>query len=526
MVGEVRKSNSTPAWTAPAENHDVRPAWFGPSILLLLIAAIYASCLPITDIRLYDETSYLQAGLSLFETLPDLETGPLYVAWYWLGSLIIHNHLYLYYVSWCTLIALCLTLPYAIEHSRAAVIYACMACMLPFYAIWPYMNLFGSAIILAPLTIIESQREKSYVSLCAVLLLTCCVVALVRPEYHSASYFAVALLVGAILVEGRIYRHRIILILSVIAFVTTEYLFTKFGGTRSGIAFAAYDEWIRFKQGRLSETPRTPWSNAYKLYGLTEEATVLDFLRANPAEFWSHILFNVTRIQSVALLALGGVTAAVTCVRVVGTRSIAIKVPFERLIPLAIFYVPAIAAIIIIYPKQHYFVIPYLVSIYYVARSDVVARILRSNRAIALLAALALVSILANFVISRGKQGEYRVVDVIRCVTELQSANAIDRGPVLEAMGGLSTYLKGNTVWVPHYTIRDGESLEAFIARVSPVIIISDEELYQYFVQEGNLPASVTREDMNSLIRSRGYEDYKCRTPAPDVFFAKKLLPR
>jgi hypothetical protein len=351
-------------------------------------------------------------------------------------------------------------------------------------------------------------------------------VALVRPEFHNTSYFAAVLLVGAILVEGHIYRHRIILISSLVAFFTTEYLFTKLAGTRSGIAFAAYDEWIRFKQGRLSETPRTPWNNAYQLYGLTEEATVLDFLRANPAEFWSHILFNVTRIQSVALLALGGVAAAATCIRVVGSGSIAIKISFDRLIPLAIFYVPAIAAITIIYPKQHYFVIPYLVSIYYIARSDVAVRIFGSNRAIALLAALALVSILANFAISRGRQGEYRVVDVIKCVTELQSANAIDRGPVLEAMGGLSTYLKGDTVWTAHYGIRDGESLEAFIARVSPVIIISDEELHQYFVQNGNLTASVTREDMNSLIRSRGYQDYKCRTPAPDVFFAKNLLTR
>jgi hypothetical protein len=371
----------------------------------------------------------------------------------------------------------------------------------------------------------ESKKEKSYVSLCAVLLLTCCVLALVRPEFHNTSYFAVILLVGAMLVEGHIYRHQKILLLSAVAFVATEFLFTKFAGSRSGIAFAAYDDWIRFKQGRLLETPRTPW-NAYQLFGLTEEATVLDFLRANPTEFWSHILFNVTRIQSVALLALGGVTAATACIRVVGSGSAAIKISFERLIPLAIFYVPAIAAIIIIYPKPHYFVIPYLVSIYYIARSDVVTRILGSNRAIAILAALALVSILTNFAINRGKHGEYRVVDVIKCVTELQSANGIDRGPVLEAMGGLSTYLKGNTVWVRHYEIKDGESLEAFIARVSPVIIVSDEELHRYLVQKGNLPALVTREEINAHIRSRGYEDYKCRGPGPEVFFAKNLLTR
>src|SRR5262249_14948183 len=160
-------------------------------------------------------------------------------------------------------------------------------------------NLFGSAIILAALAWTEARQQKSYVSLCATLVLTCCIMALIRPEFHNASYFAAALLVGAVLLEGHVRRHQIILLASVIAFFATEYLFIKLEGTRSGIAFAAYDEWIRFKQGRLSHTPQTPWKSAYELYGLTEQATVLDFLRANPAEFRSHILFSITRIQSI-----------------------------------------------------------------------------------------------------------------------------------------------------------------------------------------------------------------------------------
>jgi hypothetical protein len=523
MVDEVSKSNNESAWPASTISRDVRPAWFGPSILLLLVVAICASCLPITDIRLYDETSYLQGGLNLFKTAPDLETGPLYVVWYWLLGLIIHDHVHLYYISWCVLIALCLALPYALERSRATVIYACMACLLPFYIVWPYMNFFASAIILTPLAILESKREQSYVDLSAVLLLTCCVVALVRPEFHDASYFALAFLVGAIAIERRVSPHLAIVVVSVAAFLVTEYLFTKFAGTRSGVAFAAYDEWIRYKQGRLQEVPQTPWSNAYQLYGVNDDATVLDFLRANPAEFRSHILFNVTRIQSLALLALGVFTAAVTCIRFVEPGSIAIKIPFKRLIPLALLYLPAIAAIIIVYPKEHYFVVPYLVSIFYVARSDVATRFLASNKAVALLAAVALVSMLANFVIGgRGQQSDYRVVDVIKCVTGLQSAKGIDQGPVLEAMGGLSTYLEGNTHWVPNYGIANGEPLKDFIARISPVIIVADQEFYRYFVQNGNLPASNTRDDVVSLIHSAGYEDYKCSGSAPDVFFAKE----
>lgn len=502
---------------------DVKPAWFAPAILVFLTTTIYLFWLPVIDIRLYDETSYLQAGLSLFETPLDIETAPLYAVWYWLCSLVVHNPANLYYASWCILVALCLALPYAIERSRAAVVYACMACMLPFYLIWPYINFFAGAIVLASLAVIERRQEKSYVSLCAALLLMCCVVALVRPEFHNASYLAVALLIGAIFVEGRIHRHRTILILSVAAFAANEFLFLGLSGSRSGIAFAAYDDWIRFMQGRLSETPRTPW-NAYQLFGLTEDATLLDFLKANPAEFWSHVTYNVTQTKSAALLALGALTTAALCIRLTAPGRVAVKIPFDRLIPLAVVYAPAIAAIIIIMPKSHYFIIPYLVSIFYVARSDLVMRAIGSNSAILVTAFLAIAAIFATFfTINRGKPEEYRVVDVIKCVTELQSTHAISRGPVLEAMGGLSTYLRGNTVWLRHYEIKDGESLEAFIARAAPVIIVSDKEFYDYFVQKGNLSAAITREEMNSLIRRSGYENYKCRSPAPDIFFAKNL---
>ena len=96
---------------------------------------------------------------------------------------------------------------------------------------------------------------------------------------------------------------------------------------------------------------------------------------------------------------------------------------------------------------------------------------------------------------------------------------------MFEALGGL-TRSDGRYRLGAAYEIRGGKSLDTFIARVSPVIIIADKELHDYFVQKGNLPTAATREDMNSLIRNRGYKDYKCQTPAPDVFFATNLPAR
>jgi hypothetical protein len=532
----ARARHSAPAlsissWPTPLSkdmralsNEGTPPGWFGFSVLLLLVAAIYSFSLPITDIRLYDETSYLQGGVGLFEAPPDIETGPLYVAWYWLLSLIVPNHVVLYYVSWGALVALCLILPYAIERRYSSLVYACVASILPFYAIWPYINLFTSAIILASLCWLDRRHEKSYVSLSAGLLLTCCVAAFVRPEFHNTSYFCAALLIGAVVVEKHVYRHRVILIISIVAFVATEFVFTHWSGLRSGIAFAAYDDWIRFKQGRLLETPRT-LTNAYQLYGVGEDATVLDFLKANPGEFWSHVLFNITQLKMAGLLALGMLAAVLTCFRL-QRQGASFRVPLDQIIPLAVVYLPAVAANIIIYPKPHYFVIPYLVSVYYIARCDIAVKILGSVKAISALAVLAVISVLANFEITRGQASQYRMLDVIGCVRQIQSAHGIDHGPVLEALGGLSTYLEGKMTWVRHYGIHEGETVDAYIARTSPVIIVSDDELFQYYKQKGNLPATFTREGINTLIRNSGYEISKCGTAAPEIFVAKNLPAR
>ncbi len=471
------------------------------------------------DIGLYDETSYLQSGLDLSEEAPSLESGPLYSAWYWLLSLVIHDHVVLYFTSWCVLVILCLTLPYAIVRDRSAIIYSCLACLLPFYLIWPYINLFSSAIILTAITFLERRRGKSYVVLAAVMLLVCSIVALVRPEFHYAAYFAAMLLVGAVLLERQFRRYAIILGVAVLAFVAVEFAFSTLPGNRSGIAFAAYHDWVMFARGRLQETPRTPW-HSYSVFGLTESATVLDFLKANPTEFLAHIFYNLRQPKFVGLLLLGILTIGITSVRVDQGRW-RVVIPIYQSIPLVIAYIPTVAATLIVFPKTHYFVIPYLVSVFLISRSQIVAKYCGTRQGLAVLTALAVASIGATFVIQRSKAGERRVVSTIECVASLQAEHHLDQGRVLEALGGLSTYLKGEMTWVRHYEIEPGETVDLFLQRRSPLIIVSDLEMRDYFVQKGNLPGSVSWNDMNSFFQGRGYRPYKCDVRDIAIFFSE-----
>jgi hypothetical protein len=61
----------------------------------------------IADIHPCDETQYLANGVNLLKQgLPTPDWAPLYVAWYWLESLVVSDRLALYYVNWSALLFL------------------------------------------------------------------------------------------------------------------------------------------------------------------------------------------------------------------------------------------------------------------------------------------------------------------------------------------------------------------------------------------------------------------------------------
>ncbi len=232
---------------------------------------------------------------------------------------------------------------------------------MPFYILWSYVNLFGAVIVLAVLSILEINPKKSYVSIFLVFLSTCATTAFVRPEYQYACYPAVALLVGAFFLEAKSKKSVAALVLGMTVFIAVVWLFSKFSASRSGLAFGLYHDVIAQAQGKLHENPWTS-GYSYKLFGLPESANLLDFLRANPREFLSHIIYNITRPLFIGVLLLFSLTIAVSCMRF-ATPSRLVLAPMPLLtasLPVALFYMPALAATGVIFPSTHYLVIPYL----------------------------------------------------------------------------------------------------------------------------------------------------------------------
>jgi len=489
-----------------------------PILLFGLVICIIALFLPIIDIGLADETSYLVQGVNFFKDLPLIDRSPLYSLWYFVLSFFVRSNYYLYFTSWCLLVFLSITIPYIIERSRAAIVYAFLACLMPFYILWSYVNLFSAVIVLVSLSIIEIIPKKSYVSVCLAILLTCAIISFARPEYQYACYPATALLIGAYILEPKSKKSLAALTLGIVIFITVVWLFSAFSASRSGLAFALYHDVIAQAQGKLNENP---WTSGYsfKLFGLPETANLLDFLRANPKEFLSHIIYNITRPLFVGLLLLFSLTIVVSCVRfATPSRLVLTPMPLYRVIAIALFHMPALAATGVIFPSTHYLVIPYLVSVYYISRSDVFMTLGQYRGTFYLLMPLVFGSLILNCWIKYEKFKLYQIAPKIECLLRLQEQRGIKTGNVLESMGGINAYLEGDIKRVGHTGITEHESLPAFLLRVDPVIILTDDNFFTHMAVNRHTAANSLSE-MNELIGRSGYAEFPCPFAGPTIFY-------
>ena len=486
-----------------------------PVLLLGLVACIIGLILPVTDIGFADETSYLMQGVNFLKDPPLIDRGPLYSFWYFLLNFFVRDHYYLYFTSWCLLVFLSITTPYIIERNQAAIVYAFLACLLPFYNRWPYINLFSAVIVLGSLSIIERELKKSCVAVCLTVLLTCAVISYARPEYEYACFPAAGLLVLAYVFEPKTRGTTVALALGIVVFIAVVWSFAAFSAARSGIAFGTYHDVIAQAHGKLNENPWTS-GYSYKLFGLPQSATLLDFLRANPAEFGSHILYNITRPLFIGLVLLLSFTILISCARLTAEgRLVLAPMPLYRAATIVVFYIPALAATGIIFPSTHYLIIPYLVSIYYIARSDLAETLGQRRAAFPVLIVLVAMSLIVECWIESRKDRPYK--PTIGCLLQLQRERGIMSGNVLESLGGVYAYLEGDTKRVAHDGIKEGESIPAFLQRVDPVIVLTDDNFFRYMAaHEHTKVASLS--EFDELFRQNGYGEYQCRHPGPAIF--------
>ncbi len=299
--------------------------------------------------------------------------GPLYVLWFKLVSLVCHDPIARYFVSWGLLVTLVALIP-TFFRRPAAWLYTLILLTLPLATEGPYVGLFASAMMLASLCWLLDRRPSFAEAACAACVLSFCM-KLSRPEYNYGVLICAAATLVAVLVE-RLNAHlgsadRPVLsskipasgipawILSVIPIAISAimiYLLRKFPSHRSGMAFAQHFNIRSTLRGVLAPSPDSWASNYAELrFGVDTSHNALngtamlgDFFRANPRLFLGHIFYNLTDPHAIFLMAL---VLAVVLVPWLKRDAVSLRPASLFMLLLS---VPPLAGSLVIFPHTHY----------------------------------------------------------------------------------------------------------------------------------------------------------------------------
>ena len=199
----------------------------------------------VRDIGLSDETVYLAQGVNAFvQGLPGAESGPLYVAWYAVLSLVVPDRVALYYTNWAVLLGLTLIVFWLLARRMGcgriptAVALALLS-TLRFFDLLFSISLFAGIVIGGALVIAVT---RPLLMRWAIVTAALGLASFVRPEFVLA--FAISLVVCAWMLVQRRGNVRVTLLAGFVALgpfvLCSAILGIPFGGERAWIAVAQH----------------------------------------------------------------------------------------------------------------------------------------------------------------------------------------------------------------------------------------------------------------------------------------------
>lgn len=258
----------------------------------------------VIDLSLYDETSYLVAGVTLLQQgLPDPAWGPLYAVWYFLQSFWHTNYIQLHdgnaiLLTTTTPLLLYWTLrryhlPIVAAGLFAYLFLLCHANL----AVWPKSNNFALLVVIC--TFLLATLPKTADGQLVVLTIGALVSAYARPELFLTFLLLVVIYGGRLLFNPRQHMGQRLLmcaLMALIASVLFVWIGVPFGG-RSMVAFGQFYavNWIRWTGSNLS--PWTDWQEiVHQSFGAVDSVGAA--ARSNPAAFLRHITENAIQIPA------------------------------------------------------------------------------------------------------------------------------------------------------------------------------------------------------------------------------------
>jgi hypothetical protein len=461
-----------------------RVRWYACLVVLTILAFAtwrrYSNWPAIFDIGLWDETLYLGGGLSntLHDYFYDYEWGPLYEAYYYAVSLLVHDPVDLYFVGGLAiqLVALCSIAFVAWMLSRSlAITTATIGLILcsPFLLVWPRVSYL--AVVLVTLGSWLASREAHISNRLAVTTLVALVICYVRPEFvltfDLAGFALLVVLIGWTLPAAyragwggtQVASHyrlaaysSVLLCLAALLRLVRHFPMPR-GGERAMVAFGQHYalRWVSDHGSSLN-----PWLN-YKLIvdkvfpGAT---TPFQALLSNPTAWLQFTVQNVLGIArsmrhlllvqeniliAVGLFGLISVAAWSMHRRMRGTGLLS-RLKAILLIEWGLYAIAPLCAMVLVYPREHYTVILLATLMICVAVGRWHSWSKVSDSTIALVGAL-VIAVQAS---------PLPVVDqsTLKSVMALRNLNLPLRS-MLEVDGGWCTYLKSPCTPVyPHHS--------------------------------------------------------------------------
>jgi hypothetical protein len=280
--------------------------WADLAVLAFIALLVLARSLhreAVFDLHLWDESFYLLNGIRLLTVgFPTPEWGPLYAAWYWLESLLIHDRIALYYANWAFLLAANLVVAWLVMRKLGVGFLVTVGALtaLAFAGAFDSIaniQMLASAILGLAILVALGRRTLSGAFSAAASMVA--VGVFVRPDLAVA--FA-ALLTGTCIsavVERSLWRPAIP---AGIALVACLAFGNPFGGNQAR-AFVAFGQHYA-KNANAAAPPQAriqrPDVDWYRFvvadFGRVE--SVRDAILANPAAFMWHIGQNACRLAS------------------------------------------------------------------------------------------------------------------------------------------------------------------------------------------------------------------------------------
>jgi hypothetical protein len=341
--------------------------------------------LSIFDVRLWDETIYLDCGLSADRPFANYEMSGLYCQIYAFVHLFVSDPLDVYLFGGFLVTGLCAVAIAVVlaELSRSATFALVILGLLiasNALLIWPRVSL--AAIVVMSVGIVGAARMTNRFSAYAVLMVTAFLVTFMRPEYVLAFYLlALVTVVYGIKtsMEGTLFARRFLpgwlAVGATIVLISAWSLPVVHGGDRAFMAFGQHFSLRHVEQNGLTIDPWLGWER------ITQEAfpgarTVLQAATISPGRFTQFVVANMFDAV-LTLLNLGrtllvraylhgpagmiaGLVLMAGALRLGMRRSHSVAptfCPSVLLIGLTLLALPMLVSVTLVYPRQHYMIV-------------------------------------------------------------------------------------------------------------------------------------------------------------------------